>query len=382
MKIIFVRTANKISGAEIYNLNLLSSIKDRREVKVTLVTNLKRLSDRMLDCGVSSVTIEWAPEEVGTKKQLLKIIFLSPIFIIKYLKMIRQMNLKRSIDIICFESMTEKIFLTPVLCLFGYKIIWIEHGPLFISQAANIIKYLYRYTSKYVKKIISVSKGTSNDLISGGINPTKIQTLYIGIDTFKFKHIEQRSLEKRQSLGISINSRVIGYVGTVTKEKGLEEIVSLSRELIRRSKDYVFLIIGDGPDLNWMKNEVNYLGLTSNYRFTGFTENVAPIFDVLDVFFFPTRHHEGISLSLLEALSMSKITIVKDIGGNSEVIQNNRNGYLFHRFNSVKIADLIQIFFAESKNFINIKKNAAKTIDENFNIVKQGNEFIKLFQSV
>jgi glycosyltransferase involved in cell wall biosynthesis len=336
----------------------------------------------MLDCGVSSVTIEWAPEEVGTKKQLLKIIFLSPIFIIKYLKMIRQMNLKRSIDIICFESMTEKIFLTPVLCLFGYKIIWIEHGPLFISQAANIIKYLYRYTSKYVKKIISVSKGTSNDLISGGINPTKIQTLYIGIDTFKFKHIEQRSLEKRQSLGISINSRVIGYVGTVTKEKGLEEIVSLSRELIRRSKDYVFLIIGDGPDLNWMKNEVNYLGLTSNYRFTGFTENVAPIFDVLDVFFFPTRHHEGISLSLLEALSMSKITIVKDIGGNSEVIQNNRNGYLFHRFNSVKIADLIQIFFAESKNFINIKKNAAKTIDENFNIVKQGNDFIKLFQSV
>jgi len=169
MNILFIRITNRISGAEKYNYYLIEALKKYTDINPIIITDCEEFAKEIRDNKYTVYIFPLSIKEIGTKRDIISVVFQLPIYLITYIKIIKNLNSLYHFRIICLESMTEKIFLTILLKILLYKVIWIEHGPLFITQRAWIIKKLYMLNSYISDKIISVSNNTKKDLIQGGV---------------------------------------------------------------------------------------------------------------------------------------------------------------------------------------------------------------------
>lgn len=383
MKILFIRNAGRFSGSETYNVNLFQELQRDISLQIYFLTNLQVFAQRVSRLNITTRVISWGEEGVGTKRHLVRTLFKLPVMISRYISVIRQFEQDERFKLICLQSMSEKVFLTPVLKIKGYKVVWTELGPLYATQMSRMVTFLYKLASLCVDKIITISEDTKKDLITGGVREDKVKTLYIGVDTNQYKPISyvEASLLKKK-LSIRQNASVIGFLGTVTDEKGIEDFVEISKILHEKARNYHFVVIGDGPFLSWVKKSVSEHKMTNCYTYAGFVQDVRPYLRVIDILLLPTRHHEGLPLAILEAQSMGKIVITSNMGGNSEIIANGRNGFFYTRLHHNDIVKLIESLATHKPKMDTLGVAARQNIITRFNIRVQARKFIEILKNL
>jgi glycosyltransferase involved in cell wall biosynthesis len=374
MNLLVIRSTKSLSGTETYNINLLRELNKDSSIKIRILTNLDIFSKELRNSGVISEVAHWLPVEVGTKKQLLKIILYAPVFTLLYIIRITLMQSSRRFDLVCIQSRTEMIFLTPILKLLGYKVIWIQHGPFFNSQASSLIKYLYLVVSRLVNKIIVPSFDTKLDLKKGHVDSKKIRVIRIGLDTNVYYPADiYKKAKMRKVFNLSNDSFVIGFLGTVTKEKGIDDFVNVGKLL--GNVDYKYIVIGDGPEKQKMNKDISAI-------FTGFVLDVSRYLGMIDVFLFPTHHYEATSIAILEAQAMGISVLATDIGGNREIINHGYNGYLYKLGDVKSMARDIRALSVDSAKLRLMGEHGVKVIHNKFNIEKQAKLFAIFFKSL
>jgi len=368
MRLLFIRTTGGMSGVERYNVMLLNALQKQKDISVHLLTNFKPFLQRLKQKHIPSSLIYHPIPEAGTKKELLlAILWFYPMLFV-YLSKIKQIEGKKRFDTIILESMTEKLFLSPYLKLLGYHVIWIEHGPLFITDRSPLVKKLYVYKSTRPDAILAVSEDTKRDLIRGGVSARKIRVVHIGIEKIASPAKRDRNDKKRWT---------IGFLGSVTEEKGIREFLNTAYAITQNHAYASFCVIGGGPLLGWARHYAQKLKIQKNIVFTGYVEDVTKYLAKIDILYFPTHHHEGISLALLEALAQGKIVVARDIGGNRELIIDKKTGYLFRtKEEGEKILEKIIMGKLPVEN---IRKSALKHIRKNFLLKTQIPKFIDIF---
>jgi len=367
MKILFIRSTNGVSGAEVYTMRLVEALR-KKNVDASILTNHFPFYQRAKKEHIPIAKIFLPIPEAGTKKEFLILILWFLYLVPMYIWRIKQMEKGKKFDVVVLESMNEKLILSPYLAILSYNVFWIEHGPLFIADRFNLIKRLYIHKTKWVKKIIAVSDDTKKDLIHGGVPKEKVERVYIGIDTTTV-----RKKDKKKS-----NHVVIGFVGGIAREKGFMEFGEAARVLLKKHNNISFLVVGDGPLLSWAKQRVQDLGIAKQVQFTGYVSDAIPFIEKMDIFFFPTHHYEGISIAALEAMALGKIVVARDIGGNRELVINKKTGFLF---TSPKEGQAILEKIISGKMQIKeIGKRAVKHIQTDFSWSHQIPLFLNVFQ--
>jgi glycosyltransferase involved in cell wall biosynthesis len=383
MKILFIRNTDRFSGSETYDINLFSEFIKYPSLDIYFLTNLRSFAKRVSRLGVTVKTIPWGAEGIGTKKQLLVALLRLPVILPRYISIISTLEKKGRFDCICLQSMTEKIFLTPVLKLLGYKIIWTELGPIYATKMSRLVTFLYKFTSLFMDKIVTISHNTKRDLIRGGISVRKITTLYIGINTDMFKPFSKTQiLTLKTRFHIRSRNFVIGFLGTVTNEKGIEDFVGVSSRLLDKNLNYSFLIIGDGPFLSWVKRTIRELDITEHYVCAGFREDVRRYLGIVDILFLPTRHYEGLPLAILEAQAMGKVVITSSMGGNPEIISDGVNGFLYTKLSKAAIVKRIDSLRLHRSRMVDLKRQARENIIDRFNIQVQAKKFVRFLHTL
>jgi glycosyltransferase involved in cell wall biosynthesis len=149
------------------------------------------------------------------------------------------------------------------------------------------------------------------------------------IDVSFFNSNIHDNMELRYSLGLSDDDIVFGYIGSLTQEKRIDEILR-ALERLQRNADLSrlkFLIVGDGDEFESLKNLTNNLGLMDIVYYTGFCEDVRQFLELIDVFIIFSET-EGMPLSVLEAMASGKAIIGSNIPGVSDLITDREEGLL------------------------------------------------------
>ena len=366
MNLLFIRSTTGFSGAERYHEYLFAGLKKRKDISITVFTNFRKFHDRMVELGISSKLLYIPIHEVGTKKTLFTACLWFPYMVINYVWNIKVMEKKKKFDCIILESTTEKILLSPILKLFGYKVFWLEHAPMFNTNRAKIVKSLYAYAVRFADHIIAVSRDTKHDLETHRVPKEKITVWYIGM--------EKSTGKKNHGKNLSI-----GYIGGLNEEKGIREFLSAYSILSKENPDLEAYIMGDGPLRRWLEWEILEKGL-SRVHVLGFIDNLRRYLARVRIVFFPTKHKEGLSLAILESLSMGKLVVARDIGGNREIVIDSKTGFLFKTDDeSIKI---LKDILAGKKNIKNVQSNISRLLETQFSVEKQTQKFIQFFSSV
>jgi sugar transferase (PEP-CTERM/EpsH1 system associated) len=157
----------------------------------------------------------------------------------------------------------------------------------------------------------------------------RITVLPNGVNTSRFARRPGESHETRQRLGLGDGSLVIGAVGRLVPIKDHATLLQAAEILISRGMPVYVLLVGSGPELAHHKEFVAASSkLSGRVVFAGADSDVPALLNAMDVFVLPSLN-EGMSNTLLEAMASSLPVVATRVGGNPELVDEERSGWLF-----------------------------------------------------
>jgi len=152
----------------------------------------------------------------------------------------------------------------------------------------------------------------------GRVNPfTKVKVLYNGIGEVFFSPSHKRE-EMRRNLGIATDAFVVITVGSLTEKKGQQYLI----DACKRVPNAHLLVVGDG----YLRFELEKHA-SDHIRFLGARSDIRDLYAASDVFVLPSLW-EGMPNAMLEALASGLPVVATDVGGVSEIVENDKNGFL------------------------------------------------------
>ena len=121
---------------------------------------------------------------------------------------------------------------------------------------------------------------------------SKITIINNAIDLEKFKFNKEKRERLRKELGLE-NSFVIGHVGRFMKQKNHEFLIDIFNEVLKQKNNAKLLLIGDGNLKSLIEAKVQNLGIEKAVIFLGNRNDVADLYNAMDVFILPSLY-EGL----------------------------------------------------------------------------------------
>lgn len=149
-----------------------------------------------------------------------------------------------------------------------------------------------------------------------------------GVDLCKFDIAKKKQHREkiRKTLGISDDSFVVGFVGRITKDKGVNELLSAFRMLLDKNLEMHLIMVGDfDPNPRLSDDLIEWSLREPRIHYTGWTNSSEEYFSSMDVFVLPS-YREGFGLVTIEAEAMGIPVIVTDIPGPTEAIIEGLTG--------------------------------------------------------
>ena len=245
---------------------------------------------------------------------------------------------------------------------------------------------------KYCDYVICVSNAVRENLISQGMDETKLGVIYNGIDISKFNP-EAEGLPARKEYafsaelgnnnhddtGNSLKPFNIGVIARLSKEKGVDLFIEAAKFVLIKIPNAKFFIAGTGSLKEALIKRAKDLNIYNSIYFVGFIgDNLVSFLNELDVVVVPSLK-EALSFVLLESMSMKKIVIVSDAGGMPEVVEDGKNGFVVKKGDINAIYQKLIFVYNNRSGLNELADSAAKTIKERFNIENCADKTIDLF---
>ena len=135
-----------------------------------------------------------------------------------------------------------------------------------------------------------------------------------GLDLDRFQPRDR--LQARARLGLPPEAEVLGAVGRLHPQKGLEDLLEAFAGLDRPRA--LLVLAGEGALEAPLREQARRLGVAARVRFLGFQEDVPAVFPALDVLAMPSRW-EGFGLGLVEATACGVPVVASAIDSLPEV---------------------------------------------------------------
>lgn len=175
--------------------------------------------------------------------------------------------------------------------------------------------------------MVSVSNSVKMALVSSGAAAHKIDVIHHGTDVTSFVPQDGDHAQIRAGLGIPENSVAIGIVGRIAPEKG-HRVFLQAASLVKSDMPVSYVIVGEGPDEEFIRRQATDLGLADRVLFAGFRSDIADVLAALDIVTVPSLWQEPCSAVIQQAMAMSKPVIGTRVGGTPEVIVDGETGLI------------------------------------------------------
>jgi glycosyltransferase involved in cell wall biosynthesis len=160
----------------------------------------------------------------------------------------------------------------------------------------------------------------------------------VGIDTKAYAPNENIRQAKRQELGLSDDDVMLISAGDLNKNKNNTVLISALAKL--QNKKIHYFLCGVGDKENDLRKQAEDAGISENVHFLGYRTDMKALLQAADVFVMPS-FREGLSRSIMEAMSAGLPCIVSKIRGNVDLVTEGQGGYLHAPADADTAADAI-----------------------------------------
>jgi glycosyltransferase involved in cell wall biosynthesis len=198
-------------------------------------------------------------------------------------------------------------------------------GLIMERLARRVDAWVFRWASH----IICVSRVLADEVQRRGAKAERVHDLPNAIDVDRFRG-SGLGQSVRARLGIE-ESLVVGHVGLFHRWDRLDMLIEVVRTLRDRHPKIKVLLVGDGPEMQHLKQTAFRLGMEREVIFSGPVprDDVPAYIDAMDICVLPDSNAFGSPIALFEFMAMGKPCVVPDIGPMRDVVEDGATGIVF-----------------------------------------------------
>lgn len=187
--------------------------------------------------------------------------------------------------------------------------------------------------------VTAVSEEVAASSVALGVPRERITVIANGVDVARFSGADA---DRTEASGLGLppsekNMPLIGAVGCLAPRKDFGTLLGALALLAKDGRAFRCAIAGDGPDREALEAQARALGVADRVTFLGERSDVDRLLPAFDVFTLSSRE-EGIPNALLEAMAAARPCVVTRVGGNAEVLEDGRTGWLVPPENPAALA--------------------------------------------
>ena len=191
-----------------------------------------------------------------------------------------------------------------------------------------------------------------------------------GIDTSYFDP-ELFSIDENEVLKTNLEIKktdfVFIFVGRIVSDKGINELVEAFDKICLVKENIKLLLVGAFEDeLDPLQKKTKQLmNNNKNIISVGYQNDVRPYFSISNCLVFPS-YREGFPNVVMQAGAMGLCSIVSNINGCNEIIENNENGLIIPVKNTKEILDAMLKICSDKNLFMKLKLNSRSLIKKKY----------------
>ena len=222
--------------------------------------------------------------------------------------------------------------------------------------------------------IVGLSMWLSNCAQSSTLLKNKKHTqLPNPIDTNLFKPFDKK--KARELWGLSKDKKLVLFgamAATSDPRKGFVELNKAMDKLKNTNIEFVIFGSNEPKEPQNFGFKTHYLGSLHD------DVSLVTLYSAVDVMIVPSLQ-ENLSNAIMESLACGTPVVGFDIGGNSDMIEHKKNGYLAKPFNTSDLANAIE-WVLNNENYVELCENAREKVLREFDSVVVARKYIELYK--
>jgi glycosyltransferase involved in cell wall biosynthesis len=358
MRVLVLASGDLWAGAEVMVNQLVNELSTFPEVGLRVVLlNKGRLAKELVKLGIEVLVIDESKHSFFYT-----------------IRVIRKLVAEFSPDIIHSHRYKENFLAWAATCWRkNIKLVATQHGmPETVGKDVRLLSKVrnslfFRLLSCFFVRTVLVSREMRQLLVgSYGFSFKNITVIHNGI--FIPKDISHRK-------GLRV---FIGSAGRFFPVKDFSLFVDLAHSLVRQNDTVDFVLAGDGPQHIILEEKIRSLGLQERFRILGHQDDMDAFYRSLDIYI-NTSVHEGIPMSVLEAMSHGLPVVAANVGGFSEIVQDGEQGFLIVERNKNVYVDRVLELILNQDLRLKMAKSARDRVVDCFSRKVMAEKYYQLY---
>lgn len=248
-------------------------------------------------------------------------------------------------------------------------------GDIYKLKKRPFWKSYFRNLKRNVDAFVVISQEIDAELAALGVPQEKRVFLPNGVNTERCTPIsEERKLKLRNELSLPAEATLVAYVGRLVPEKRVDHLLNLWPQIQSNYPTARLLIVGEGSEESRLKRM-----LVDGSQFTGQVKDAVPYLQAADLFVLPSST-EGLSNSMLEAMSCGLPVLATTVGGAPDVIEHGKNGFLIPPDDVDSLQRGLQTLLADGTLRFTLGSNARARILADFSLDSVADRLAALYE--
>ena len=152
--------------------------------------------------------------------------------------------------------------------------------------------------------------------------------------------------------------------------------------MLKHHQEVAFLIVGEGPEEQNIRAQIERLGLAADVRMLGFRDDLLDVFRSLDLFVIPTVEGDTIPQVLMQALALGLPVVSTTTGSIPDVVTDGESGYIVQPRDADALADRIGRLLADPELRASMGRRGRQTVERSFSIDRMVDELEGVYRRV
>lgn len=214
-------------------------------------------------------------------------------------------------------------------------------------------------------RIVAVGAEVKRDLVEKKtVAAEKISVIVNGVELAEFDTLEPPD-KIRAELGVGSTTSVVGVVGRLHYDKGIDLLIRGMALLKPRYPQLHAVLIGSGPDEAALKRLAEAERVADRFHFVGYRADARRLMRALDIVAIPSRR-EAQPFALLEAMAARKPVAAAAVGGIPGVLIDGVTGLLFPSENVTALADALEQLLKDAERRAALGAAARRRVEQEF----------------
>jgi glycosyltransferase involved in cell wall biosynthesis len=242
---------------------------------------------------------------------------------------------------------------------------------------------LYQLALKKTHAVVLVCEAARERFVFESLVPENLASVvYNGIEPTKTPERKVNSdKQARKRLQLPEDGILIGSVGRLNVVKDYETLIRAFSLLSQSAPQTSLVIAGDGPERKTLENLIKDLNIEERVKLLGERNDIDQLLSHFDVFAL-TSKTEGFSVALVEAAWAGLPIVATAVGGNQEIVENGRTGFLVPVGDICAVAEKLHVLVSDRELHQNASRLIRAKAEENWSLESMANNYDTIYNRV